>query len=227
MWCAAACVEAELPNEPGETPGQIHGDMPQEMVVIFTPSLDYSSPKTPETKAIGDACKIDQLRAGIYQITSKGLVFIEIVTEPWSKVQEEGLSLKLSTTKAYKVLFWAEDKDNTAYRITESGFVQTDYSDYLSSGFSRMEELDAFCATSDVIPGLSETAQKVVLKRPFTQLNFADRKNPEEGYTARVTFAGMPVSYSPFTGNVQITDPDDPSDDITFRFEVFQKRCCR
>ena len=221
MWCAAACVEAELPNEPGETPGQIHGDMPEEMVVIFTPSLDDSSPQTPETKAIGDAGKIDQLRAGIYQITSKDLVFIEIVTEPWSKVQEEGLSLKLSTTKAYKVLFWAEDKDNTAYRITESGVVQTDYSDYLSSGFSRMEELDAFCATSDVIPGLSETAQKVVLKRPFTQLNFADRKNPEEGYTARVTFAGMPVSYSPFTGNVQITDPDDPSDDITFRFEDF------
>ena len=242
-----ACMEAELTTAPDITPGEIEitfmptldgaptetpsgatttgnpTETPSGTTTSETPSgtpADHTTP-TPETKAIGDAGHIDQLRASVYQITSRGLVFKEIVTEPWSKVQAEGLSLKLDS-KPYKILFWAEDKDNSAYQITESGLVQANYADYQQAGFARMEELDAFFATSDVIPGVTEKAQKVVLKRPFAQLNFVDKLKPEEGsYQAKVTFASMPLAFNPFNGTVQSTDPDDPSDDITFSFTDF------
>lgn len=76
--------------------------------VTFRPRLDGGL----DSKSIGDAGNIDQLRVGVCQVTSKGLLFSEIVTEPWSKVQKEGLSIKLSANRAHRFIFWAEDKDN-------------------------------------------------------------------------------------------------------------------
>lgn len=152
LLLTASCANTELPAD-------LSGDLVE---VTFRPRLDGGL----DSKSIGDAGHIDQLRVGVYQVTSKGLVFSEIVTEPWSKVQKEGLSIKLSVNRAHRFIFWAEDKDNTAYQITEDGSIQTDYSDYMNAGFSRMEELDAFYATSEVIPGMTDNVQKVILRRP-------------------------------------------------------------
>lgn len=204
LLSAGSCTNAELSTA-----------VPDGLVeMTFRPSLDGGL----ESKSIGDAGNIDQLRVGVYQVTSKGLVFSEILVKPWADVQKEGVSLKLTSNRAHKFIFWAEDKDNTAYQITESGAINTDYSDYLNSGFARTEELDAFCATSDVIPGMTDNVQKVVLKRPFAQLSFADKLKPENGvHTAKVTFQAMPVSFSPFNGTVQYADQGD----IVFSFNDF------
>lgn len=207
---AAACTNDEL-----TLPPPIENE---EIDVTFHPSLDGSL----ASKAIGDAGRIDQLRIGIYQETSEGLSRTDLLTKPWSDVQKEGVSLRLEGTQTYRIVFWAEDRDNTAYRFKEDGTIAADYSDYFNGGFSRMEELDAFYAVSSIVPGESENIRKVTLTRPLAQLNFADSNKPERGtHTLKVTFHSVPVSFNPFDGSVKSTDSADVSDDMTFRFTDF------
>ena len=93
------------------------------------------------TKAIGDAAKVDQLRAAVYQEKVDGLELVSTQTKSWKEVQKNGVSLKLSAGNSYKILFWAEDQDNTAYKFLNDGSVKADYTDYLTGGFAKMEEL--------------------------------------------------------------------------------------
>ena len=103
LFSASSCTNAELSTA-----------VPDGLVeVTFRPSLDGGI----ESKSIGDAGNIDQLRVGVYQVTSKGLVFSEMLTKSWDDVQKEGVSMKLSSARAHKFIFWAEDKDNTAYQM--------------------------------------------------------------------------------------------------------------
>ena len=155
----------------------------------FYPALDGSI----ASKAIGDAGSIDQLRIGVYTENTQELSCTDIVTKTWSEVQQEGVNLKLTSGNTYKIIFWAEDKDNTAYNFKEDGSIVADYSGYTAAGFAKMEELDAFFAVSSVVPGQSQTSQRVVLKRPFAQMNFADSIKPETGvHTAKVIFHSLP-----------------------------------
>lgn len=207
--CAAACTSPEL---------TLPTDVDEEVEVTFRPCLDGSL----ATRSIGDASSIDQLRVGIYKETSKGLRRTEILTKPWSEVQKEGVSMQFDEDEIYRIVFWAEDKDNTAYQFKDDGTVVADYSDYVNGGFSKMEELDAFYATSSVVPGEGENIRKVTLTRPMGQLNFADSNKPENGvHTAKVTFHSLPVAFNPFTGAVKSTDHIDDKDDITFVFSDF------
>ena len=187
--CAAACTSPEL---------TLPTDVDEEVEVTFRPCLDGSL----ATRSIGDASSIDQLRVGIYKETSKGLRRTEILTKPWSEVQKEGVSMQFDEDETYRIVFWAEDKDNTAYQFKDDGTVVADYSDYVNGGFSKMEELDAFYATSSVVPGEGENIRKITLTRPMGQLNFADGNKPENGvHTAKVTFHSIPVAFNPFTGS--------------------------
>lgn len=175
------------------------------------------------TKAIGDAAKVDQLRAAVYQEKADGLELVSTQTKSWKEVQKNGVSLKLSAENRYKILFWAEDQDNTAYKFLNDGSVTADYTDYLTGGFARMEELDAFYATALISPESPADKQKsVVLRRPVAQLNFFDETMPEPGtHTAKVTFHSVPTSFNPFTGQVKATNSTDSSDDLTFIFSDF------
>lgn len=175
------------------------------------------------TKAIGDAAKVDQLRAAVYQEKADGLELVSTQTKSWKEVQKNGVSLKLSAENRYKILFWAEDQDNTAYKFLNDGSVTADYTDYLTGGFARMEELDAFYATALISPESPADKQKsVVLRRPVAQLNFFDETMPEPGtHTAKVTFHSVPTSFNPFTGQVKATNAADSSDDLTFIFSDF------
>ena len=186
----------------------------------FHPNLDK---EVPATKSIGDAGKVDQLRAVVYKETAEGLSLESTVTESWAKVQKNGVSVKLENGKTYKLLFWAEDKDNTAYTFGNDGTVSADYTDYLNGGFAKMEELDAFCYTTVIGPETPyDESQKVVLRRPLGQLNFVDKTAADKGNDlVKVIFHGIPTTFNPFTGSVKSTDPIDESDDITFTFADF------
>ena len=175
------------------------------------------------TKAIGDAAKVDQLRAAVYQEKADGLELVSTQTKSWKEVQKNGVSLKLSAGNSYKILFWAEDQDNTAYKFLNDGSVTADYTDYLTGGFAKMEELDAFYATALISPESPADKQKsVVLRRPVAQLNFFDETMPEPGtHTAKVTFHSVPTSFNPFTGQVKASNAADSSDDLTFIFSDF------
>ena len=209
IFLTGACTDTEL-DTPADGDGKIE--------VTFHPSLDGS----PASKAIGDAGRIDQLRIGIYREASEGLLRTDILTKSWSDVQKEGVSMKFDGDATYRIVFWAEDKDNTAYKFKDDGTITADYSDYINGGFTKMEELDAFYATSSVVPGQSENIRKVTLTRPMGQLNFADSNKPEKGVqTAKVIFHSIPTGFNPFTGSVKSTDHINDADDLTFTFTDF------
>ena len=210
LMFAASCInEEQLPHQDSNI-----------VEWTFHPNLDK---EVPATKAIGDAGKVDQLRAVVYKETAEGLSLESTVTESWAKVQKNGVSVKLENGKTYKLLFWAEDKDNTAYSFGNDGTVSADYTDYLNGGFAKMEELDAFCYTTVISPETPyDNSQKVVLRRPLGQLNFVDVTQAKKGEdVVKVTFHSIPTVFDPFTGSVKSTDPIDESDDITFTFSDF------
>lgn len=196
-----------------------------ELEVTFMPRLDDGLETGPgvRTRSVGDASKVDQLRTAVYLQSATGLQLKEMRCSPWEEVRKDGVSLKLNSEETYRILFWAEDKENTSYTFGEDGTVRADYTDYLTGGFAKMEELDAFFTTAAVGPGLEhERNSKVVLRRPLAQLNFHDTAKPDPGlHKAEVTFHSVPVAFNPFTGEVTSTKAGDSSDDFTFVFTDF------
>ena len=107
-----------------------------EVKITFCPVIESD----PETRSIGDGTGIDQLKIGVY-LESNGLDLLYTNTLSWSTAKRDGVTLNLANGKTYKVLFWAEDKDNTAYNITDDGKVTVNYDGYLKGGFAKMEQL--------------------------------------------------------------------------------------
>lgn len=120
---------------------------------------------------------------------------------------------------SYKILFWAENSVNTAYTLTNDGKITVDYNGYIDGGFAKMEEMDAFCGTSSITVGSKKNENKQIeLSRPLAQLNFADNTTlPEQGtHQTVVTFHGVPTSFNPFTGIVEMSNTD-----VVFTFADF------
>lgn len=183
--------------------------------VIFRPTLNGEL----STRSIGDATGIDRLTVAVYegsQTLSKKFSF----SEDWDIVQRNGITLTLIEGHSYKILFWAEDEDNSAYSLTDDGRITVDYNNYINGGFAQMEELDAFCGTSSVTIGTLKVEDKgeIKLSRPLAQINFADNTTkPISGtHKAIVTYHGLPTSFNPFTGEIGVS-----KNDITFTFEDF------
>lgn len=171
------------------------------------------------TRAIGDATGIDQLVVSVYEgKANKSKVFSQ--TYDWTTVQNKGVSLSLIEGRTYQILFWAEDKDNTAYTIANDGTIQVNYTNYLNAGFGGMETLDAFCKTTTVTVGTQPTENKgeIKLSRPMAQINFADKSTqPVTGsHQALVTFHGLPTAFNPFTGEIAMSE-----EDVCFKFTDF------
>ena len=170
------------------------------------------------TRAFGDGLIIDQLRVFVYE-DSDNLSKVFTYTEGWSTAQH-GITLTLIKGRSYKLLFWAECKDNKAYQITNDGNITVDYTKYTLGGFAKMKKMDAFYGTSSIIVGPHVSGvRSVSLSRPFAQLNFMDNAVPPVAGThkATVTYHDIPVQFNPFTGKVT----ERSSNDITFEFADF------
>ena len=189
--------------------------MGENVSVTFRPTLNGEL----STRSIGDATGIDRLTVAVYegsQTLSKKFSF----SEDWDIVQRNGITLTLIEGHSYKILFWAEDEDNSAYSLTDDGRITVDYNNYINGGFAKMEELDAFCGTSSVTIGALKVEDKgeIKLSRPLAQVNFADNATkPISGaHKAIVTYHGLPTSFNPFTGEIEMSE-----NDINFTFEGF------
>ena len=173
------------------------------MCITLKTRLDASS----ATRAIGDATKIDQLLVGVYDADKRHICSQE--TE-WTTAVADGISLTLIEGRTYNIVLWAQDSDNTAYKLGEGGKITARYDDYLNGGFAKMEELDAFCATARFTVGNSRVEDKgtISLSRALAQFNFADNSTqPVAGtHIAHVSFAKIPVSFNPFTGEVEMSE---------------------
>ena len=188
--------------------------MGENVSVTFRPTLKGEL----NTRAIGDAAGIDRLTIVVYegsQTLSKKLSF----SEDWDIAKRNGITLTLIEGHSYKILFWAENSVNTAYTLTNDGKITVDYNGYINGGFAKMEEMDAFCGTSSITVGSKKNENKQIeLSRPLAQLNFADNTTlPEQGtHQTVVTFHGVPTSFNPFTGILEMSNTD-----VVFTFADF------
>lgn len=188
--------------------------MGENVSVTFRPTLNGEL----NTRSIGDATGIDRLTVAVYegsQTLSKKFSF----TEDWDIAQRNGITLTLIEGHSYKILFWAEDSENSAYNLTNDGKITVDYGDYINGGFTKMEEMDTYCGTSSITVGEQKNESKQIkLYRPLAQINFADNTTmPISGtHKAIVTYYGLPTSFNPFTGEIEMSE-----NDITFTFEDF------
>lgn len=188
--------------------------MGENVSVTFRPTLKGEL----NTRAIGDAAGIDRLTIVVYEGTqtlSKKLSY----SEDWDIAKRNGITLTLIEGHSYKILFWAENSVNTVYTLTNDGKITVDYNGYIDGGFAKMEEMDAFCGTSSITVGSKKNENKQIeLSRPLAQLNFADNTTlPEQGtHQTVVTFHGVPTSFNPFTGIVEMSNTD-----VVFTFADF------
>ena len=163
------------------------------------------------TRAIGDAAGIDRLTVAVYE-GSQSLSKKFSVSEDWNTAKTNGIELTLIEGRSYKILFWAENGENSAYTITEDGRITVNYDDYTNGGFAKMEEMDAFFGTSSITVGSQKVEDNgtITLSRPLAQLNFADNTTqPETGtHRTEVTFHGIATAFNPFTGEVEMSDMD-------------------
>lgn len=183
--------------------------------ITFRPTLGSEL----NTRAIGDATGIDRLTVAVYEGTqtlSKKFSF----SEEWDIVKRNGIALTLIEGHSYKILFWAENSENSAYTITDDGTITVNYDNYINGGFAKMEEMDVFFGTSSITVGSQkiENNGEIKLSRPLAQLNFADNATqPEVGtHKTIVTFHGIASSFNSFTGAVETSTTDQ-----TFVFTDF------
>lgn len=179
-----------------------------DVTVTFHPAIEG-------TRAIGDASGIDQLIVAVFEGDNH-----KYTTDPiyWEDAKSDGVALTLIEGHEYNIIFWAQNRANTAYELTDEGKITVDYDNYLDAGFAAMEQMDAFYGVSkNVSVGSSNTEAGVTLTRPFAQLNFADNTTqPVEGeHTAHLTLSGIATAFDPISGTIVSTA------DKTFTFSDF------
>lgn len=177
------------------------------VLLTFRPTLGEEL----NTRAIGDATGINRLTVAVYE-GSQTLYKRFSFSEDWDIVKRNGITLTLIEGCSYKILFWAENSENSAYTITDDGTITVNYDNYINGGFAKMEEMDVFFGTSSITVGSQkvENEGEIELSRPLAQLNFADNTTqPEMGtHKAIVTFHSIATSFNPFTGEVEMLDMD-------------------
>ena len=155
---------------------------------------------------------VNRLQAVIYHNFSGELSPLDTITESWSDALRDGMKVKLYNRKTYAILFWADDKDNTAYSFTEDGTVNVDYSDYLDGGTQKMKEMYALYCSVIISPDSpADSIETIPLKSPAAHLRFTDT-SPAEG--ARLTFESLPSGFNPFTGELT-----SYTGELTFEFD--------
>lgn len=203
-WALVSCTIDERYPVVGE----------RESVVTFTPVLSGDM----QTRAIGDATKIDQLVVCVFE----GSTQVLRQDLPWSQVSS-GVSLTLIEGRTYKILFWAQCSNNGAYAIDEDGSISVTYDSFQTGGFSAMEKMDAFYAVVKDVkiePAANQPMGTITLTRPLAQVNFADNATrPVRGeHRSVVTFQNYPTSFDPFTGSVGVSGT---TDELEFTFTDF------
>ena len=141
------------------------------------------------TRAISDGTGANQITFAIFNEDGT-----EIFTPKTSRTISgnqllNGVEIKATLVKGntYKACFWAQNSNCTAYSISEDMKVTINY-----EGLNNDETRDAFFAytepfTVDVNPRL-----RVILKRPFAQINVGSTKDDIDAITA----SGVKVSKS-------------------------------
>ena len=135
---------------------------------LATVSFSVQADAVVGTRAISDGTGADEL---IYRVFDKEG---HVISASLAKKTETGLTdlltghkvtLYLAKGQTYKVAFWAQDADCTAYTVDDNMGVTVNY-----AGANNDETRDAFFKTVDVTV-TGDMSVDVTLKRPFAQIN--------------------------------------------------------
>ena len=135
---------------------------------LATVSFSVQADAVVGTRAISDGTGADEL---IYRVFDKEG---HVISASLAKKTETGLTdlltghkvtLYLAKGQTYKVAFWAQDANCTAYTVDDNMGVTVNY-----AGVNNDETRDAFFKTVDVTV-TGDMSVDVTLKRPFAQIN--------------------------------------------------------
>lgn len=181
-----------------------------EAVVVIKPKIDIEI----LSRAMSDGSNVDKLVVATFK-GDESTPTVRKVLDLTDAVAN-GVELRLVSGLSYKVLFWAYDADNTAYTVGADGIITANYASYLTGGFAKMEQLDAFYVV-DAFTVTGSFNRNVTLTRPFAQMSFADKATrPTSGtHSCKVSYTAVSTSFNPFTGQTS------GSADLTFTYTDF------
>ena len=134
---------------------------------LATVSFSVQADAVAGTRAISDGSGADEL---IYRVFDKdgnsvGTLAQKTETGLTDLLTGHKVTLYLAKGQTYKVAFWAQDADCTAYTVDDNMGVTVSY-----TGTNNDETRDAFFKTVDVTV-TGDMSVDVTLKRPFAQIN--------------------------------------------------------
>lgn len=120
------------------------------------------------TRAISDGTGATQLMYAVFEEGGNIVVPKSVKDNVTGLLTEDGFNMTISLAKGntYRVVFWAQNSECTAYTVSDDMKVSIDY-----EGVNNDETRDAFFAVSDPFTVSSDTNVSVVLRRPFAQVN--------------------------------------------------------
>lgn len=142
------------------------------------------------TRAISDGTSVDQLVYRVFDKNGDAITTLNKTTETAADLLSgHTVTLTLAKGQTYKIAFWAQKADCTAYTVDDNMNVSIDY-----SGVNNDESRDAFFKTVELTVN-EDMTQDVTLKRPFAQINVG---TTDADWTA-ATAAGLTVTQSKVT----------------------------
>lgn len=119
-------------------------------------------------RSISDGTTVNQLMWAVFDEAGELVLPKTVKNGVTDLVSDEGHSISITLAKGntYKVVFWAQNAETSAYTVSDDMQVDINY-----EGFNNDEARDAFFKTTDPFTVDRSTTISVVLKRPFAQVN--------------------------------------------------------
>ena len=174
VFAATSCSQEELYTE-------TEGDFVEASFTIETPDGILS-------RAVGDGTTVDQVTCAVFDANGEEMTQLRKNIEIVGKAAQ--YNVRLAKGQAYRVAFFAYDKDANAYDVTDMKNIKVN-----GNQASNLEGRDAFTAKFDVTPTTAAIKETVTLYRPFAQLNLGAYKDD----VAAAAAAGIVVT------NTQVT----------------------
>ena len=172
----------------------------------------------PQTRALADGSTVDQLYAGIYEVSGDDFTWVADNAGAPASISGKAANVtftgKITLGKSYKVVFWAQ-KEGAPYAIDWAKGVTTGPSvTATATGAANDESRDAFFGTYEtgtVTGSIDLTGSPISLKRPFAQVNVLVPTANFVNATAAVT-SSMTVAQAPTVLNLATKATSDPVD---------------
>ena len=192
----------------------------------YTVTYTVEAPMDVQTKAtIADGLNVNELIYEVWWTSEDGTIDLKDAQRLYqaraemAKVPVDGkvvnranVTLNLVKDQHYTILFWAQVKGTGVYNTTDLVKVHYNTDNLKEAYYANDDALAAFYAVDFVNDGIAKNS-KVILKRPFAQVNLAtlndrDPKNNPEDYSITLVNSKMTLNKVPTQFNVATSDVD-------------------